>query len=470
MSPDRNEWRDAAWVAGVLGAVTVPLLLALLLTEVSQTSQTARLGAVVAYVAVLFADLLLYLHWRMSGGPTGWLVLALTALTVQSLALAGVVASDPSLSETHPTRIVLVQGLVAAGVLALVALARRVDLRVDPLAVGSILGLTVVVVRYLLMAHTEPMHLSPRTMQSLNLTVLLLDLVIAAGLLRLAAGPTWVRLRLGCALVLLSIGHAGAYPPPRGVALSVVVATTDVLGATVLLTLAIGLVQTYWSDNRATLEVLGRRLQQVEADARHEEARLHELRATVAGLSSASRLIHQHPGIGAERRQQIEDMLDSEMERLRRLLTDESTSTPELIDLDETIRPIVTRHQALGYPVSWTPSGERAVARADDVAEVVNVLLQNAVRHAPAAGASISTRRTAGAVEIAVSDSGPGVDDSLRSKIFEWGERGHGSCGSGIGLNVARQLTVDLGGYLRLVESSTPGATFVLGLPLQDAS
>jgi signal transduction histidine kinase len=163
-------------------------------------------------------------------------------------------------------------------------------------------------------------------------------------------------------------------------------------------------------------------------------------------------------------------MMDSEMARLQRLLNDESLGAPEPVDIDATIHPIVTRHRALGYPIRWMPSGERAIARADDVAEVVNVLLQNAVNHAPGAGASIVTSKADGIVEIAISDSGPGVERAIRSKLFEWGERGPYSGGSGIGLNVARQLTMDLGGYLRLVESSGPGATFVLGLPSEEMS
>ena len=73
-----------------------------------------------------------------------------------------------------------------------------------------------------------------------------------------------------------------------------------------------------------------------------------------------------------------------------------------------------------------------------------------------------------GVIEIAVADSGPGIDRSVRPRIFEWGERSNGSSGSGIGLNVAKKLTGELGGYLRLVDSPALGATFVLGLPAEE--
>ncbi len=462
---------DGPWTLGVLAAVALPAFLApLLAPEGNPVTQVAGLGAVVAYVAVLFADLLIYLHWRMTGGPANWLVLALTALSIQGLAVAGLVATDPLRSEGHSTRIVFVQGLVAVGLFTLVAIAKRRRLRMDPIIAGGILGLAVGGVRYLLVNYTGPMHTSRTTVQILNVTVLLLDLAIAAAVLRLTIAPAWVRMRVACAMVLLSIGHAATYPAPSGTFLSIVSVSTNLLGATVLLALSITLVRLSWLDNRAALDLLGYRLEQVEAGARIEQARLHEIRATVAGLRNASRLIHQRSAINGDRRRQLEDMMEAEMGRLQRILNDETAGAPELVDLDETIRPIVTRHRALGYPIRWVPSGEQAMARADDVAEVVSVLLQNAVHHAPGAGASIVTRRVEGGVEVAISDTGPGVERAVRSKIFEWGERGRASGGSGIGLNVARQLTTDLGGYLKLVESSAPGATFVLGLPSEDVS
>lgn len=99
---------------------------------------------------------------------------------------------------------------------------------------------------------------------------------------------------------------------------------------------------------------------------------------------------------------------------------------------------------------------------------MINVLLENAFQHAAGAGAWIYTRHIDGTVEVAVADLGPGVDRTVRPRIFEWGERSTHSTGSGIGLSVAQQLTVKLGGYLRLVDSPALGATFVLGLPAEE--
>lgn len=454
-----------------LAAVVAPMIaVPLVAPDVRQAVEIAGVSGVVTYIAVLFADVLIYLHWRMTGGAGAWLVMALTLLATQSLALAGFIAADAPSSETHPTRILLVQGVVALGLLGIVAAAQRYRLRIDPLLAGAVAGAAVVLLRYLLVAHTDPIHISATSLRLLVGVVLVIDLLIAVGLFRLTIATPWVRNRLGCAMAFLSIAHAAAYPTPANTVLSIVTVSMNVLGASVVLWLAIVLVQVSWSDNRAALELLGRRLETVEAEARIGQARLHELRATVGGLAAASRLVHHDSAVSEQHRRRIERMMDDELERLERLLSDRTFGPATPVDLDATIEPIVVRHRTRGYPIAWDPAGLRAIARPDDVAEVVSVLLENAAQHAPGAGASIRTRRTGDVVEIAISDNGPGVSRGLRPKIFEWGQRGLASGGSGIGLNVARQLSTELGGYLRLVESSTPGATFVLGLPAEETS
>jgi signal transduction histidine kinase len=243
---------------------------------------------------------------------------------------------------------------------------------------------------------------------------------------------------------------------------------TNILGVTILLALAIALLRVSILGDREALRSARTKLEQVEADVRVDAAHLHEIRATIAGLTSASMLIHQADNVSDDRRHTIETMVDSEMGRLQRLLHAEHPTEHVPVDIDAVIQPVLLRHQLRGFPVHWIPSGERVLAHGDHVAEVVNVLLENAFQHAAGAGARVHTRRIDGVIEIAVADSGPGIDRSVRPRIFEWGERSNGSSGSGIGLNVAKQLTVELGGYLRLVDSPASGATFVLGLPAEE--
>lgn len=453
----------------VLGAVLAPLaVLALLAPDLRDQQTMASASSIVGYTAVLFAVALLYFYWRANGGPIGWLVLGLTAVTVQALGMSGMSAADPVAIETHPGWMGMTQILVGLGVGALVPLSRRRPLRVDPLVVGAIVGLAVVALRYVLITTTPSLDLSAPTIGFLRGLVLVVGLAITVALYRLTVAPSWVRIRLAAGWGLLSVAQAATYPAPTDGLFSSVTIVANIIGAAVLLALAVALLRISLADSREQLRIANSKLERAEADVREDAARLHEIRATIAGLTSASQLIRQADTVGADRRQKIEAMMDSEMGRLQRLLHDQPTTSARSVDLDEVIAPLVLRHQLRGFPVQWRPSGERVIALGDNVAEVVNVLLENAFQHAGGAGAWIYTRHIDGTVEVAVSDSGPGVDRSVRPRIFEWGEHSMASSGSGIGLNVAQQLTVELGGYLRLVDSPALGATFVFGLPAEE--
>lgn len=463
-------WWDGAWSIGALAVTCTPLVaIPLFAPDAIDLHGLANTSNIVAHVVLLFSVLLLYLHWRLTGGQTGWLVLTLTALSVQGLALATLTVVEGRPPGTALDWIVFLQLVLGLGVFATVALSERVPLRVDPLAVGVGVGLAVGGLRRgLLVLDTVP-DLSSAWMSALGGALLLIDLAIAAAIVRLANGPAWLRRRLAGSLLLMCIGHATMYSATGDPVLYVVSIVTYILGAALLLSLTAALARSSWRDNQDALDLLARQLEEAEAEARADQAKLHEIRATVAGLGSASRLVNQRSSVGDARRQQLEDMIGAEMARLQRLLHDGQQDRCD-VDLDATISPIVLRHRARGYPIDWRPTGDHAIARADDVAEVINVLLENAYQHAPHGSVSISTRRTADVVEIAVSDTGPGIDLSVRSRIFEWGGRGRASRGSGIGLNVAYKLTTALGGYLKLVDSPLPGTTFVLGLPAEEIS
>ena len=100
---------------------------------------------------------------------------------------------------------------------------------------------------------------------------------------------------------------------------------------------------------------------------------------------------------------------------------------------------------------------------------VLNVL-QNAVQHTPSGGSvAIDLRRDAAAVVVRVSDSGPGIPDGDRHRIFDRfvqldpSRRGQGT---GLGLPIARWIARVHGGDVRLVRSSPSGSIFEATLPI----
>jgi two-component system heavy metal sensor histidine kinase CusS len=102
----------------------------------------------------------------------------------------------------------------------------------------------------------------------------------------------------------------------------------------------------------------------------------------------------------------------------------------------------------------------------------VSNLLDNALRHTPDGGRiELAVARAGDRARIAVSDSGPGVPDPERARIFERfvqvdpSRRGGGA---GLGLPIARMIARLLGGDLRLEHSALGGASFELELASLD--
>lgn len=99
---------------------------------------------------------------------------------------------------------------------------------------------------------------------------------------------------------------------------------------------------------------------------------------------------------------------------------------------------------------------------------VVN-LLQNAVQHSPPAGSVrvVSDTKTGGA-SIRVHDTGPGIPDADRSRIFDRFvqlDPSRRSQGAGLGLTIARWIATAHGGALTLELTGPQGSTFCLTLP-----
>jgi signal transduction histidine kinase len=77
--------------------------------------------------------------------------------------------------------------------------------------------------------------------------------------------------------------------------------------------------------------------------------------------------------------------------------------------------------------------------------------------------------RPAGTVEFRVSDTGPGVPAEDRPHLFELFFTTR-SDGTGLGLALCREIIASHGGRINLDESASPGATFVVILPIAPAA
>lgn len=101
----------------------------------------------------------------------------------------------------------------------------------------------------------------------------------------------------------------------------------------------------------------------------------------------------------------------------------------------------------------------RLLALPGPIDQIVDVLVENALRHGTGA-ITLSAADRATHVEIAVADEGRRPSDQ---GIFARAARGATSAGEGIGLAVAQELATALGGHLLLADA--PQTTFTLLLP-----
>jgi len=110
----------------------------------------------------------------------------------------------------------------------------------------------------------------------------------------------------------------------------------------------------------------------------------------------------------------------------------------------------------------------------DLLRRVLENLLENALRHAPANSlVTVSARAVPGAIELAVADTGTGVPVELREAIFDRfvqvdkPEQAKTRSGRGLGLAFCR-LAVEAHGGRICVEDAAPGAIFLMSIPNAD--
>jgi signal transduction histidine kinase len=460
-------WR---WWETLLVGTMVTLLVAVVgLVDADDVTPLSlgRNTAVVGYALALTATVLLYIHWRIaSGGPLSWLILGMAAMWVHALAMAGLVAGDPQVVENRPGMILLTRVIIGVGVLGVVVVAAWRGAAPDPLATGVALGAILFVMRYAALVFVPHLNLPAEDLDHLALIGFLSDACLAVGVAAFPKAPRWVRYRVAVALLAIGVAKVVAYPVPvdGGYRIPLLI-TGQIVAATVLLSLAIALVRLSIRDNRNAIRLLRNQLSRSQEVARAEQAQLHEIRATIAGISSAAQIISDYQALAPTRRARIRDMITAEVGRLERLTSITSDQHVTVVDLDSTLDPLLARLIIQGHRIDWWPGGDRALGRADDIAEIVNVLLANAVQHGRGKGIELRTRGDGDTTEIVVSDHGPGVPPHLEDSIFEWGRSGDGSTGEGIGLHVARDLAERLGGTLELAGDTAVGATFLLRLP-----
>jgi signal transduction histidine kinase len=99
---------------------------------------------------------------------------------------------------------------------------------------------------------------------------------------------------------------------------------------------------------------------------------------------------------------------------------------------------------------------------------VLGNLLSNAIRYTPSGGTvTASARRSGDSVTFAVRDTGHGIPDELRPRIFDRFVKGPGSPGSGLGLAIAKDVVSAHRGTIEAVSDPGKGTEIRFTLPVE---
>lgn len=214
-----------------------------------------------------------------------------------------------------------------------------------------------------------------------------------------------------------------------------------------------------------------------EARANHVAAVMHQLRAPLQAASSAVDVLGAAKDGGVERiratlRRSVDRIrgLVDRMLRLERYEPSEVPVRPRDLSLrDEVehalddVRPEAKR-KGLRLEAAVAPD-LRARLDPELLADAVGNLVQNAVKFTSSGFVAVTADAAPDGVTLHVRDSGPGIPEDRRARLFLEKLRGGGEGGAGIGLRIARQAAQAMGGEVTLERTGAEGSTFCVRLP-----
>jgi signal transduction histidine kinase len=257
---------------------------------------------------------------------------------------------------------------------------------------------------------------------------------------------------------------------------SSLVVIETVAGVTILLLVFFG---TLFVGRRvgAPIELARQRQLEFTADASHE------LRTPLAVIEAQTSLALNQDRDAAWYRDAFQ-RVGSESGRIRRLVDDllwlARVDTPQGRPAAEPVEVGVIVHQAaerfaavaenrgITLQVSVGPGPLVVVGSSEWLDRLIGVLLDNGFKYAPSGGVvSVSVGVDGNRVRLVVEDSGPGIPDEERPKIFDRFHRaeGQGGYGSGLGLAIADAVVRHSNGRWDVNTSELGGARMAVSWP-----
>lgn len=196
-------------------------------------------------------------------------------------------------------------------------------------------------------------------------------------------------------------------------------------------------------------------------------------------LQATLRATHEEPERYAVFREYLE-LVDGEIDRCievtERLLKlgMRPPETAQLVDVNRAVRETLAlerwemQEKHVELSAHWLEPSPQVLASDPELRLVVLNLVQNALHAMPKGGGlHVSTSLEAGWVQIAVADTGVGIDERDAARIFEpfYSHRADGINGTGLGLSICKALVEGYGGRIEFVSQPGMGSCFYVLLP-----
>jgi PAS domain S-box-containing protein len=209
----------------------------------------------------------------------------------------------------------------------------------------------------------------------------------------------------------------------------------------------------------------------------------HDLRNPLGVVAGAADLLLDLPLGEAERIKQA-DIIRRSAQRMGRLIQD-------LLDVARieagalVVRPVVegpkgildeihgvfapqAEEKGVELEVDIDPGIPPALVDADRIHQALSNLVANALKFTPSGGkVTLSAHEgEEGWIVLSVSDTGPGIPDHMKGRLFDrfWQASRHDRTGSGLGLAIVRGIAEAHGGSVEVLSKKGAGATFSLRL------
>lgn len=225
-----------------------------------------------------------------------------------------------------------------------------------------------------------------------------------------------------------------------------------------------------------------------QRQAQFTAAASHELRTPLAAILSATSAWERAECMEPAQQALFSDIIRREGHRMTRLIGDLLTLAsadtqsweikPEAVEPDMLLLGVYEAYLPLakekGLALSLAlPEADVPVLSLDKdrITQVLSILLDNALAYTPSPGCvRLGLDLGRDSARIAVSDTGPGVPDGEKQRIFERFYRGEksrsGRTHFGLGLSIAAEIAKLHKGKLWVEDAEGGGAAFILELPI----